>query len=110
MARVLIFVDHLAAEWHAFFILVKTSATIVPYVHFGFASLRMNVSPQSDAYFSRLPMHVNPRGMKKSISSKVCECLQKQTFPAKLEVRTGVSPQRGAKIGRPGMPPHPTAY
>ena len=97
------FFDRLAAEWHAFFILVKTSATIVPYAHFWFASMRTGVSPQSDAYFSRLPMHVNPRGMKKSISSKVFECWQKQAFPAKLEVRTSVSPQRGAKIGRPGM-------
>ena len=62
--------ERLAAEWHAFFILVKTSATIVPYAHFWFASMRTGVSPQSDAYFSRLPMHVNPRGMKKLISSK----------------------------------------
>ena len=45
--------------------LLKTSATIVPYVHFWFASMRTGVSPQSDAYFSRLPMHVNPRGITK---------------------------------------------
>ena len=75
--------DRLAAEWHAFFILVKTLTTIVPYAHFWFASMRTGVSPQSDAYFSRLPMHVNPRGMKNPFHPKVCERWQKTNISSK---------------------------
>ena len=52
--------------------LLKTSATIVPYAHFWFASMRTGVWPQSGTHFSRLPMHVNPRGINKSSSFGMC--------------------------------------